>query len=148
MGLKFAIEPDHIPVNNYRLIINGLQPITFTSIGALEKELDKVDLPDRTTASTGRTKPGETEVKVPAHHTIQVQQMERWFQEGKEPIDPAYKKTATLVIYSGTTLITKTLTMVGAYVSKGTTPDLEMNDDGEMAVMTYTISWDDILGLG
>ncbi|NIY18207.1 MAG: hypothetical protein GWM98_26755 [Nitrospinaceae bacterium] len=148
MGLKFAIQPDHIPVNNYRLIINGLQPITFVSIGALEKEMDKVDLPDRTTASTGRTKPGETEVKVPAHHQIEVQQLESWFVEGKDPISPTYKKTGTLTMYSGTRLTTSVMTLIGAWISKGATPDLEMNDDGEMAVLTYTLCWDDILGLG
>jgi len=148
MGLKFAIQPDHIPVNNYRLIINGLAPITFVSIGALEKELDTVDLPDRTTASTGRTKPGETEVKVPAHHLVEVQQMETWFTEGKDPISPTYKKVGTLTMTSGTRLVNKVLTLIGAYVSKGGTPDLEMNDDGEMAVMTYSLKWDDILGLG
>jgi hypothetical protein len=148
MGLKYAIQPDHIPVNNYRLLINGLQPITFTSVGALEKELDTVELPDRTTASTGRTKPGETEVKVPAHHTVEVQQMESWYREGKDPISPTYKKVATLEAYSGSRLITNTYTLIGAYVSKGATPDREMNDDGEMDVLTYTIKWDDVLGLG
>lgn len=148
MGLKFAIEPDHIPVNNYSLIINGLQPITFVTVGALEKELDTVDLPDRTTASTGRTKAGETEVTVPAHHTVQVQQMESWFVEGKDPISPTYRKVATLTMFSGTRLITKVFTLVQCYVSKGGTPDLEMTNDGEMAVMKYTIKWDDILGLG
>lgn len=148
MGLKFAIQPDHIPVNNYALIVNGLQPITFVSVGALEKELDTVDLPDRTTASTGRTKAGETEVSVPAHHTVEVAQMEQWFTEGKDPIDPNYKKVATLTMISGTRQINKVFTLVQCYVSKGGTPDLEMNDDGEMAVMKYTIKWDDILGLG
>lgn len=148
MGLKFVIQPDHIPVNNYQLLITGLAPITFVSIGALEKEMDKVDLPDRTTASTGRTKPGETEVKVPAHHTVEVAQMEAWFQEGKDPITPTYKKTGSLTMISGSRLINKQLTLIGAWVYKGGTPDLEMNDDGEMAVMTYTLCWDDILGLG
>lgn len=148
MGLKFVIQPDHIPVNNYRLQVVGLQPITFTSIGALEKEIDSVDLPDRTSASTGRTKNGETEVKVPEHHLVEVQQMETWYQEGKDPVSPTYKKTGTLTVYSGTTLIQKTYTLIGCYISKGATPDREMNDDGEMAVLTYTLKWDDIIGLG
>ena len=148
MGMKFVIQPDHIPVNNYRLVINGLQPITFVSIGALEKELDTVELPDRTTASTGRTKPGETEVKVPAHHTIEIAQMDSWFQEGQDPISPTYKKVGTLTLISGTRLINKVITMIGSYMFKGGTPDLEMTDDGEMAVMTYSLKWDDLFGIG
>jgi hypothetical protein len=148
MGVKFAIQPDIIPVNNYSLIVNGLQPITFLSVGALEKELEKANLPDRTQQSTGRTKEGETEVSVPVHHLIEVEQMEAWFREGKDPISPTYKKTGTLKMYSGSRMISKTLTVIGAFVSKGGTPDVEMGDDGEMAVMKYTICWDDILGLG
>jgi hypothetical protein len=148
MGEKFVIQQDHIPVNKYRLTVPTLPPITFVSIGALEKELDKVDLPDRTTASTGRTKPGETEVKVPAHHAVEIAAMEAWFQEGKDPISPTYKKVGTLTLISGTRLFTKPLTIIGMWIYKGATPDLEMNDDGEMAVMTYTACWDDILGLG
>lgn len=148
MGAKHVIQPDHIPVNNYRLVINGLQPITFVSIGALEKELDTVELPDRTQASTGRTKPGETEVKVPAHHTIEVAQMDSWYQEAQDPITPTYKKVGTLTLISGTRLINKVVTMIGTFVSKGGTPDLEMNDDGEMAVMAYNLKWDDLFGIG
>jgi hypothetical protein len=118
MGLKFVIEPDHIPVNNYRLLIVGLTPITFTSIGSLERELDWTELPDRTQASTGRTKPGETEVKVPMHHTVQINAMEQWYQEGQDPISPTYKKTGTLTAYSGTTLINKTFTLIGVFNCK------------------------------
>jgi hypothetical protein len=143
MGLKFVIQPDHITVNNYRLLVSGLPPITFVSVGSLEKELDCVDLPDRTQASTGRTKPGEVEVKVPAHHLTEVAAMAEWIQESSDPVSPTYKKTATLVSYSGTGLIQQTLTLIGLFAYKDVTPDLEMDNDGDMADRTYTLKWDD-----
>lgn len=143
MGQKFVIEPDHIPINNYRLSTVGLPPITYVSVGAFEKELDSVELPDRTQASTGRTKPGETEVSVPMHHAVQVAAMNVWYIEGQDPISPGYKKTGTMVYYSGTLLRQMVITIIGLFVQKEGTPDVEMNDDGEMAVMKYTMKWDD-----
>lgn len=143
MGEKFVIEPDHIPINNYRFSVLGLPPITYTSIGALEKELDSVNLPDGTQASTGRTKPGETEVAVPMHHALQVAAMDAWYVEGQDPISPTYKKTGTMVYFSGTHLRQMVKTLIGVFCYKEGTPDVEMGDDGEMAVMKYTLKWDD-----
>ena len=143
MGQKFVIEPDHIPINNYRLSVVGLPPITYVSVGAFEKELETAELPDRTQASTGRTKPGETEVSVPMHHAIQVAAMNVWYIEGQDPISPTYKKTGTMVYYSGTLLRQMVITIIGFFVNKEGTPDVEMGDEGEMAVMKYTMKWDD-----
>lgn len=143
--MKFVLQPDHIRVNNYRMDIVGLPPITFTAIGGIERETDKVDLPDRTQASGGRTKPGEVEVSVPAHHTQEVAAMDAWREEAHDPVSPTYKKSATTTMLSGTLLRQLPKNMVGAWLSKDGTPDLEMNDDGEMAVIKYTLCWDDVL---
>ena len=77
------------------------------------------------------------------HHAVQVAAMNVWYIEGQDPISPGYKKTGTMVYYSGMLLRQFTITIIGLFVSKEGTPDTEMNDDGEMAVMKYTLKWDD-----
>lgn len=148
MGQKFVIEEDHIPVNNYALVVNGLIPITFTSVGSLEQEVEWVELSDKTQASTGRTKPGELEVKVPAHHAAQVAAMETWATEGQDPITPGYKKSGSLTFFSGTLLRVLNITAIGLFVCKGATPEGEMANEGEMAELTYTLKWDKLFGIG
>lgn len=148
MGLKFVIQPDHLPVNNFVLTVVGLPPITFTKVGGLSLELESVDLPDKTQASTGRTKAGETEVEVPSHHLAEIAAMDAWYREGRDPVSPTYKKVATLTNYSGTTLIQKIITLIGVFVSKSGSPDMDMDDDGKMSVMKYTLKWDDLIGVG
>lgn len=147
MGQKFVVQEDHIPVNNYTLTINGLPPITFTSVGALEQEIEWVELPDKTQASTGRSKPGEVEVKIPAHHSIEVAAMETWSIEGQDPITPGYKKSGNLSFYSGTLLRVLNVTIIGAFICKGATPEGEMANEGEMAELTYTMKWDKLFGI-
>ena len=111
MGLKFVIQPDPVLINNFRLDIVGLPSITFTAVGALEQETDKVELPDRTTTSGGRDKPGEAEISVPAHHAVEIAAMNAWRQEAKDPISPLFKKVGTLTAWGGalTTQLVKTI---------------------------------------
>lgn len=143
--MKHVLQPDHIPTNKYVLSVAGLPPITFTSIGALEEEIDKVDLPDRTAASGGRTKPVEFDVKVPAHHEVEVAAMETWYEEGQDPVAPSYKKTATLNMISISGAVQYVVTLIGCYCFKRATPELEMNSDGEMVEITYSLCTDQIL---
>jgi len=143
--MKFAIQPDHIPVNKYALLVAGLPPITLTSIGSFNEELDTVDLPDRTKATGGRTKPGDTELKLPMHHVVEAAAMDLWYSEGQDPVSPIYKKVATLNCLSNTGIIIRTFTIIGLFLNSRQTPDLEMGNDGDMAELTYGACWDDVL---
>ncbi len=142
--MKGAILPDHMPINKYQLIVEGLPPILFTAIGSIEDELQTVDLPDNTTASGGNKNPVEFPGSVPAHHP-EVYFLDAWFTEGQDPVSPTYKKIATLVLKSGTGLNLKPYPLTGLYISKRATPDLEMENDGEMAVIEYTFKGDQII---
>jgi hypothetical protein len=145
MPLKATLQPDHIPVNKYTLLIVGLPPITFTEVSGIEHEIDAVDLPDRTRASGGNTQPSEFTVKVPIHHAVQLAAMEIWFQENQDPITPTAKKIATLIMTSGTGFISKSWSMTGLWPSKRKLPDLAMENEGEMAVAEYTMNADTVL---
>jgi len=143
--MKGAIQGDHIPLNKYQLIVLGMPELIFTEISGLEEELETVDLPDRTVASGGQTKTLEFTATLPAHHLIMQAAMELWFVEGRDPVASTYKKTATLILksISGSTL--RTYSLLGLFVCKRATPDLEMANEGEMATIEWTFKADQML---
>ena len=144
--MKGSIQPGHIPVNKYTLLFVGLPTLTPTEISGLEEELQTVDLPDRTKASGGNTGPSEFTMMIPAHHTVEILAMEAWFAEGQDPVTPTYKKAGSLLMESGSLVgPTRTINLMGAFVTKRKMPDLEMANDGDMATYEWTISVDQIL---
>lgn len=143
--MKGDIQPDHMPVNNYELSIIGLPNLTPTEVSGLEEELNTTDLPDRTRASGGQKPPTEFTIMIPLHHEVEMAAMEVWYAEGQDPVSPTYKKVGTIThkSISGTNL--RSYTLVGAFVMKRVLPDLEKENEGEMAAAEWTISVDDIL---
>lgn len=143
--MKAVIQPDHIPLNKFQLLVLGLPPFTFTSVSGLEEELDVVDLPDRTVASGGRTGPVEIEVGLPMHHTVEQAAMEAWFQESQDPVLPTYKKPGTFIASSLSGASSKSYSFVDLFPSKRTIPDFEMDNDGELAIVMWTLRASDVL---
>ena len=143
--MKGVIDPDHIPLNKFQLIVLGLPAFTFTSLSGLEEELDKVNLPDRTVRSGGRTQPVEFDVMLPLHHTVQRLAMEAWFQETQDPVSPTYLKPGTLILpsLSGGTIVS--YSFPDLFPSKRGVPDFEFDNDGEMAELTWTLNASDML---
>lgn len=144
--MKGDIQEAHIPVNKFQLLVAGLPPLTPITIGALEEELDVVELPDRTKASGGETRSVETDVAIPAHHHVEIAAMEAWYAECQDPVTPTYKKVATLLQESNVTgQVPRTFTMLGVFITKRMTADLDRNNEGEMLNYTYTLSIDRLL---
>lgn len=143
--MKAIIQPDHIRTSKYRFQPVGLPPILYTSVGALEQEMDTVDLPDRTKATGGRAKAGDTDVKVPMHHVQEVAAMDSWWEEGKDPVTLTYKKPCSMSYISNSGLVLQTYTVLGVWVNKRATPDAELEGEGDMAEVTYGLCWDDIV---
>jgi len=142
--VKGAIAPDHIPRNKYKLKVVGLPEITFTFVGSLEEELEKVDMPDRTAASGGNTKSTEFNVRHPTHHFIERIAMENWFSEGQDPVFPTYKKVGTLLKRSISGFGIATYLLQGLWVWKRVTSDLEMENEGELDELEWSMSVDQI----
>lgn len=143
MSLKGRIDPDHIPVNKYELAMVGLVSApTFVEVSGLEQEIGVIDLPDRTRAPGGQVSASEITVKVPAHHSADVNAMDLWWDECQDPITATAKKAGTLTHSSGTGSIQRIYALTGAWVSKRKLADLNMADDGAMAVVEYTIQID------
>ena len=143
--MKGVIQKDHIPLNKFKLVVLGLPEFTFTALSGLEEELDVVTLPDRTVASGGRTGPVEFTVMLPIHHTVERAAMEIWYQEGQDPVTPTYQKPGTLVLESISGNTIATFSMPDMFVGKRGMPDFEMDNDGEMAEIEWTIHASDML---
>jgi len=143
--MKGRVKPDHMPVNKFQLFVAGMPPIEFITISGIEEELQTVDLPDRTTASGGNTAPVEFTATTMMHHSIERNALELWFKEGQDPVSPLYKKVGTLIIKSLTNAKQTVYTLVGLYVSKRATPDLDMANEGDAAIIEWTLKADDMI---
>lgn len=145
--MKGVIRPDHIPVNKYELRVLGAPSLVLYEVSGIEDELETTDLPDRTVASGGNRKSTEFTAMQPLHHTAEKAYMELWFRESQDPVSPSYKKAATLVHSSISGINSKSFQLVGVFPCKRKLPDLEMENEGEMAGIEWTFKADDILPL-
>lgn len=144
MAIKGVILPDHVQVNKYQLTVAGLPPLLFTAVSGIEEEMDTVDLPDRTSQTGGRTKPVEFEVTQPAHHMIERLAMEAWWSECKDPVSPLHKKIGTLIAFSQSTIMQVSYMLFGVFPSKRALPDFDLDNDGDMAALVWTLKADEV----
>lgn len=143
--MKGAIRPNHIPKNKGKLIVAGLPPLTLTTISEIAEEVEKVDIPDRTTASGGQKKAVEFTATLPSHHDAEVAAVEAWFVQGQDPVHPLYKKVGTLVQERIGFGLPKTYTLVGLWISKRQIPNSEMANEGEMQELELTFQADNVI---
>lgn len=143
--MKGVLKPDHIPLNKYKLIVQGIPPLTIVELGDLEDELQTTDLPDRTRASGGNRGPSEFTISIPMHHNLERAAAELWFREGQDPVSPTYKKAGMIVWTSGSGQNRVLYTLVGAFIRRRALPGGELENEGEQANIEYTVSVDDIL---
>lgn len=144
MVLQGTVQPGHIPVNNYELIVVGLPPMVFTKISGFETVNESVELPDRTRASGGNRKPVEFTGMSFEHHTAERAALEFWFQEGKDPVSPTYKKVGTLIKRDIHGRVASTNSILGLWITKKKAPDLDLANEGEPALIEWTFSADSV----
>ena len=141
--MKMTLLPDHIPVCNFDLIVIGGPPVLqFVTIDGFDWELDTTELPDRTRASGGNTKPIEFTATHPKHHFVEDAFLQAWWLESQDPVLPTYKKPATLLNHSISRLQTRSWNLLGMFPTKQKTADLDMGNEGEMNVTEWTFSAD------
>jgi len=142
MVMKGSVQPNHIPVNNYELIVVGLPKILFTTIAGLEEETEQVDLPDRTKASGGNSTPVEFAATSFEHHTTELAALEFWRNEGLDPVSALYKKVGTLIKRGINGNVVTTRTLIGLWITKRKDADLDLANEGEPAMIEWTMSAD------
>lgn len=143
--MKGTIKPDHIGRNHYSLSVLGLPPIVFTSVSGLENTLQTADMPDRTKASGGHRGTSEIVAMHPPHHQVEEAALEAWLRESQDPVSPSYKKVAALTLKSLSGTYSKVYTLLGMFPTKQKLPDMEMENEGELALTEWTFSIDDVL---
>ena len=144
--MRGQIKADHIPLNKFTLLMGGLPvALTPTKISGIEEELETTDLPDRTRASGGNTKPTEFTMEIPMHHLVEQAAMEQWFRQAQDPVLPTYKLFGTLIHSPISGGLPRTFTLNGVFPTKRKLPDLDMSNEGEMAVVEWTCSCDQLL---
>lgn len=141
------IDPDHIPINKYQFMVLGLPPLTCVEISGIETELVTQEMPDRTIASGGQQKASEFTMMMPEHHIVEQAAMEAWLVESTDPVQPSYKKTGTLITSSLSGVIIVTKSLIGLFPKKRVLPDREMVNEGELAMVEWTMSVDQVLPL-
>jgi len=147
MAIKGVIFPDHVQMNKYTLQVAGLSPMLFTAVSGIEEELDATDLPDRTPQSGGRVKPIEFELTQPVHHNLERAAMELWYRECHDPILPTHKKVGTLIMFSQSLLNQPSWSILGMFPFKRALPDLDLDNDGEMAAIVWSMKASEIIPL-
>lgn len=144
MVMKGIIEENHIPVNNFELLIPTLPPIFFTEISGLEEETQSVDMPDRTKVSGGNTTPIEFTAMSNEHHTTELAALELWRREGIGNVSPTYKKAGTLIKRRIDGSVGTTRTLLGLWITKRKDADLDVNNEGDSAMIEWTFSADKV----
>jgi hypothetical protein len=141
------IKPDQILTNKYQFLVLGLPPLTCVEISGLEVELVTTEMPDRTIISGGQKTATEFTVMIPEHHMVEQAALQMWLTEATDPVLPTYKKIATLLSMSisGNTVVSHSL--VGIFPKKFALPDKEMMNDGDLALVEWTFSVDQVLPL-
>lgn len=142
--MKQVLQPDHYPRNNFQLKVTGLGDLTLIEMSGIEEELDTVELPDRTFASGGHTKPFEFTFSIPAHHATEVNACKRWFEDCQEPVAEDYKKDATLIITSISGSSTLSFVIEGMFLCKWKNSDNDAANEGELHTIEFTAKGDNL----
>jgi len=143
--MKGDIQSDHIPVNKFVFSVLGLIDLTVTAVSGLDDELETVKLPDRTQASGGNRGPTNFDITIPAHHQLEQAAMEVWYRESQDPVLPTYKKPCTLTLKSISGQSSYRLSLVGVFPMKRGVPELDKENEGEMAGIVWSMSADDVI---
>jgi hypothetical protein len=146
MTIKNVIQENRAQINKFELtVLPGVGTPVFTSVSGLEEELDASELPDRTVRSGGRKKPVEFDVVQPAHHEAEVAAMEQWYKDGQDPVQPGHLKTGILTIFDTEGSPRRVRTLPNLWNKKRVESDLDLEDDGAMHTITWTLQCDEIL---
>lgn len=143
MSLKNKIQPDHAPINKYELQILGLPKITFTKVSGMEQEVKKTNMPDMTAVSGGESESFEITAEIPLHHDAEIQAIEDWHDEGKDPVQLTYKKSGTMEYKRASGVTARAYALIGVWIPKLKYPDADMSDSETPAMLEITMSIDD-----
>jgi hypothetical protein len=146
MPVKGTIGTDHLPRNKYVLNVVGIGvPLTCTKVGETEQELEVATLSDRVVVSGGNTTAFEVDVETPAHHYIEQAAWQKWYDDSTGDTALDYKKPAVLTLISSSGIVKNSWILKGVFPRKRKLSDLDMENEGEDARVTWTLSVDEMV---
>lgn len=152
-SLKNTIAGSHIPDNLFKL--TPVYPpfptgLTIIKISGIKEELENSDMPDRTWATGGQTKPISFTVEVPMHHAVEQIYWEDWYQAGQanQGVRDDYKRDCNLTNIPITGLtgsgFVRLWGISGVGIVSRELPDLDMNGEGKLTTIKYEMKADSI----
>jgi len=140
MSIQGIMQPDHAPINAYEFLILDLPKIVFTKVDGAEEEVETVDLPDRSQASGGNTKPVEFTAQQALHHKVEVAALEVWYNLGRGNVAEGYKKNGSMVYKTISGAVAKVIPMTEIFIKKRKYPDVDMENAGDAGMIVWTFS--------
>ena len=139
------MNTNHIAVNNYYVEVVGAFTLYATTVSGVEQESVTMEMPDRTVVSAGVRKATEVTIGIPMHHQEEQNAMELWWKSATDPVTADYKKEVVIqhqAIGGSETL--RQYTLSGVFPKSRKLPDLDLADDGALAIVEWTLSVDDV----
>lgn len=143
---KGSVQPGGAMSNQFRLVVPGFPEIYFTRIGELSAELVKAEMADGTWQSTGKVKPGETEVDQYLHHDGERAAMEAWWTACQAGA-PGHKLDCELYFQGSDGQPRASYLLDGVIVTSRKTPELNRAQDGEGVLLTWGLAFDAVIPL-
>ena len=147
MPAKGAIDPNAAITAQFRLEIPGAPDLVFTRVGEMETQLVMAEMPDKTMQPTGQANPGEFEADLPMHHADQRAFLEAWLILTRTG-SPGHKLVGTMYYLRADGVTSVRSVLLDGLVLRGDKdPEMSAGEDGEMAVITYSFTYDDRIKL-
>lgn len=141
---KGVINKDIIRLDNYVVTIDGVEYMAIR-VGEFEQPMKKVNLPDGTAASGGRTEASTFEIEIPEHHDKERNFFDNWCALAKDPIPPNAYKTVSVAKRTSSGGLTVTEDRLGCWPENRKSAEMSYDDGAEkMSTLVYTISCDGI----
>lgn len=143
-ALLGKIQADPIAVSRFKFTINGFGEVTATEVDGLEQEIFSIDTPDHASHPSGVTKYGEATVKIPAHHTAEIAEWDRWYRLSLGDVSPDAKRECILEQYRTSGNVGQAYHLLGAWCKKFEPASNDMSNESDAAFEMFTVCYDTI----
>lgn len=140
-----AFPRDHHPETRVELYWPGIGPIPIFEIGEIVSETTSAEAPDHTTVTGGESKPGTVDFKVAMQVSALVSALDAEVEKARGDVDLAYKVRAVVNYPSISGRKRRSRVLRGAWLVKCSDPPGNRGGEGAPLLLTYTVSYDDVL---
>jgi len=143
---KGELSAGYIPNNKFLLSVAGLgvSSLVIIEVSGIEQELETVELPDKTVATSGRAGIVEFTIKVPAHESNSIASLNGWFMSCRGSVSTDYKKDGTLALQNTYGETVSSWSISGMFPMKRTLPEMNAAGAGDLSMSEWAFKADDV----